>query len=84
MAQEINRELAAAGFNNLGTSVRKDLAVLRRTQMPGCPTIITAMTGIEINKCHKNLLMTVCLFHFMYKKRNVSAKYLEMKRKQSI
>ncbi len=34
MAQEINRELAAAGFNNLGTSVRKDLAVLRRTQMP--------------------------------------------------
>lgn len=34
MAEEINRELEAAGFNNLGTAVRKDLAVLRRTKMP--------------------------------------------------
>lgn len=34
MAEEINRELEAAGFNNLGISLRKDLAVLRRTQMP--------------------------------------------------
>lgn len=34
MANEINQQLAQAGFNNLGTSIRKDLAVLRRTEMP--------------------------------------------------
>lgn len=34
MANAINRELAEAGFPNLGINIRKDLAVLRRTQMP--------------------------------------------------
>lgn len=34
VANAINEELAKVGFNNLGLNVRKDLAVLRRTQMP--------------------------------------------------
>lgn len=34
MAEAINEQLAEVGFNNLGLNVRKDLAVLRRTQMP--------------------------------------------------
>jgi len=34
MAQTINAELAEVGFNNLGLNIRRDLAVLRRTQMP--------------------------------------------------
>ncbi|MBQ9768552.1 MAG: N-acetylmuramoyl-L-alanine amidase [Lachnospiraceae bacterium] len=34
MAQAINEELAEVGFNNLGLNIRRDLAVLRRTQMP--------------------------------------------------
>lgn len=34
MANAINEELAEVGFNNLGLNVRRDLAVLRRTQMP--------------------------------------------------
>ena len=34
MAQAINAELAEVGFNNLGLNIRRDLAVLRRTQMP--------------------------------------------------
>lgn len=34
MADAINQALAEVGFNNIGTDVRKDLAVLRRTQMP--------------------------------------------------
>lgn len=33
-AQNINNALERVGFTNLGTSVRKDLTVLRRTQMP--------------------------------------------------
>ena len=34
MAENINAELAKIGFNDLGVNLRKDLAVLRRTQMP--------------------------------------------------
>lgn len=34
MARQINEQLAEVGFNNLGINERKDLAVLRRTQMP--------------------------------------------------
>lgn len=34
VANAINEELAKVGYNNLGLNVRKDLAVLRRTQMP--------------------------------------------------
>ncbi len=34
IAQAINEELAAVGYNNLGLNIRRDLAVLRRTQMP--------------------------------------------------
>ncbi len=34
LAQNIDNELEKLGFSNLGTSVRKDLAVLRRTRMP--------------------------------------------------
>lgn len=34
MANAINAELAEVGFNNLGINIRRDLAVLRRTQMP--------------------------------------------------
>lgn len=34
MAEAINEQLAEVGFNNLGLNIRKDLAVLRRTQMP--------------------------------------------------
>lgn len=34
MADNINREMEQVGFNNLGTSVRRNLAVLRRTDMP--------------------------------------------------
>ncbi|MDE7298850.1 MAG: N-acetylmuramoyl-L-alanine amidase, partial [Lachnospiraceae bacterium] len=34
MADAINQALAEVGFVNLGTEVRRDLAVLRRTQMP--------------------------------------------------
>lgn len=34
MADQINRELSNVGFKNLGIDIRKDLAVLRRTQMP--------------------------------------------------
>ena len=34
MADNINREMEAVGFNNLGTSIRQNLAVLRRTDMP--------------------------------------------------
>jgi len=34
MAQAINEELAEVGFRNLGLNIRRDLAVLRRTQMP--------------------------------------------------
>lgn len=34
LARNINRELSEAGFNDLGVRERKDLAVLRRTQMP--------------------------------------------------
>ena len=34
VANAINEELAEVGYNNLGLNVRKDLAVLRRTQMP--------------------------------------------------
>ena len=34
VANAINEELAEVGFNNLGLNVRKDLTVLRRTQMP--------------------------------------------------
>ncbi len=34
MAEEINEELAEVGYNDLGLSIRRDLAVLRRTQMP--------------------------------------------------
>ena len=34
VANAINEELAKVGFNNLGLNVRKDLTVLRRTQMP--------------------------------------------------
>ena len=34
MARAINEELAQVGFNDLGLNIRRDLAVLRRTQMP--------------------------------------------------
>ncbi|MGN0154093.1 MAG: N-acetylmuramoyl-L-alanine amidase [Lachnospiraceae bacterium] len=34
MARNINEELEKVGFNNLGVSERKDLIVLRRTNMP--------------------------------------------------
>ena len=34
MADNINREMAQVGYQNLGTSVRKNLAVLRRSNMP--------------------------------------------------
>ncbi len=34
VANAINEELARVGYNNLGLNVRKDLTVLRRTQMP--------------------------------------------------
>ncbi len=34
MADAINEALAEVGFKNIGTEVRRDLAVLRRTQMP--------------------------------------------------
>lgn len=34
MARQINEQLAQVGFNNLGVNERRDLAVLRRTQMP--------------------------------------------------
>lgn len=34
MADNINREMEQVGFNNLGISVRQNLAVLRRTDMP--------------------------------------------------
>lgn len=34
MAQAINAELAEVGFSDLGLNIRRDLAVLRRTQMP--------------------------------------------------
>ena len=34
MGDNINRELEQLGFNNLGISIRKNLAVLRRTDMP--------------------------------------------------
>jgi len=34
MAQAINAELAEVGFRDLGLNIRRDLAVLRRTQMP--------------------------------------------------
>lgn len=34
MADNINQQLSEVGFPNLGISLRKDLAVLRRTQMP--------------------------------------------------
>ena len=34
LANNINRQLAGVGFNNLGVRERKDLTVLRRTQMP--------------------------------------------------
>lgn len=34
MARAINAELAEVGFNDLGLNIRRDLAVLRRTQMP--------------------------------------------------
>lgn len=34
MARAINEELAEVGYNNLGLNIRRDLAVLRRTQMP--------------------------------------------------
>ncbi len=34
MARNINSNLAALGFKDLGVEVRKDLAVLRRTKMP--------------------------------------------------
>ena len=34
LANKINQSLAELGFQNLGNSVRKDLAVLRRTDMP--------------------------------------------------
>lgn len=34
MAENINTEMEQVGFNNLGTSIRRNLAVLRRTDMP--------------------------------------------------
>lgn len=34
MAENINRNMETLGFDNLGVKVRKDLAVLRRTNMP--------------------------------------------------
>ncbi len=34
MARAINEELAEVGFQDLGLNIRRDLAVLRRTQMP--------------------------------------------------
>lgn len=34
LARSVNEELEKAGFNNLGVQERKNLAVLRRTQMP--------------------------------------------------
>lgn len=34
LADNINQELEQVGFKNLGRSIRKDLAVLRRTNMP--------------------------------------------------
>lgn len=34
LARSVNEGMAGAGFNNLGVSVRPDLIVLRRTQMP--------------------------------------------------
>lgn len=34
MARAINERLAEVGFNDLGLNIRRDLAVLRRTQMP--------------------------------------------------
>lgn len=34
MARNVNSELEKVGFNNLGVSVRPDLAVLRKTNMP--------------------------------------------------
>lgn len=34
MAENINREMAEVGYQNLGTSVRQNLAVLRRSDMP--------------------------------------------------
>lgn len=34
IARQINEQLSEVGFNNLGVNERRDLAVLRRTQMP--------------------------------------------------
>ena len=34
MAENINREMSQVGYQNLGTDLRKNLAVLRRSQMP--------------------------------------------------
>lgn len=34
LARSVNKELETVGFNNLGVNERKNLAVLRRTQMP--------------------------------------------------
>lgn len=34
MARAINAQLAQVGYNDLGLNIRRDLAVLRRTQMP--------------------------------------------------
>lgn len=34
IARNINRELSEVGFRDLGLNIRRDLAVLRRTQMP--------------------------------------------------
>jgi len=47
MAENINQQLENVGFNNINVETRKDLAVLRRTQMPA---LLVEVGFIDSNK----------------------------------
>ncbi len=50
LADNLNERLAAVGFDNLGVEERRDLAVLRRTQMPAVLLEVGFLDSEEDNR----------------------------------
>ena len=60
MAQDINEQLEAVGFVNLGVHARPDLAVLRRTNMPA---VLVEVGFINQTQTTSSLMKTLTISH---------------------